>query len=321
MPSLSTHAAVKLDNSYYSVARGGQFFKYSPDDNSFENLEELNIGGVNKVTKYNDKILIGSYLPALFMIYDTKSKTFIFEFKLDIKDEYIFDMFVSEDEVYLSTYPNGTIYTINLKDMSLKNKIELNNIKYSRTILKHKDILFVGTGTKAKLLEINNESVTDILPKQYSNEQFVYSLSKIDDNLFIGLSPSYKILKYNLNSNIFTEVISDALSDDYYIKKPDFSQECKNFQNISDIYFEYCENRNTLKRLLPSSFVNNTGLSGAIIKDNSFIEGITRDGIYLKIDFNGSILKKNDLIQYASNNTNPFSLVAHNNIVVMTQEF
>jgi len=63
MPSLSTHAAVKLDNSYYSVARGGQFFKYSPDDNSFENLEELNIGGVNKVTKYNDKILIGSYLP------------------------------------------------------------------------------------------------------------------------------------------------------------------------------------------------------------------------------------------------------------------
>lgn len=320
MPSLSVHSAIYLDNSYYSVTRGGMFFKFSSYDNSFEKLAQLNIGGAEKIIQYKDKILIGSYLPALFMIYDTKSKNFVFEYKLDTKDEYVFDMFIDKDEVYISTYPNGTIYVINLENMTLKSKIKLDDIKYSRSIIKDGDSLFVGTGTKAKLLEIRGQAIIDILPKEYSNEQFVYSLSKINNNLFIGLAPSYKILKYDLRSKIFTEIMPNALTEDNYIEKPNFSQECTHFKNISDIYFEYCENTNSLKRLLPFSFVNNIGLSGAIIKDNSYIEGITRDGIYLKVDFKGQIFHKNDLIKYSTSKVNPFSLVAHNNIIAMSEK-
>lgn len=206
MPSLSTHAAISLDNSFYSVARGGMFFKFSPHGNLFEKLGQYKIGGAEKIIQYKDKILIGSYLPALFMVFNTKSKKIVFEYKLDTKDKYIFDMFIEKNEVYISTYPHGTIYVINLEDMTLKNKIKLNDIKYSRSIVKVGDSLFVGTGPKAKLLKISDHQITDILPKKYSHEQFVYSITKINNNLFIGLAPSYKILKYNLISKILQKL-------------------------------------------------------------------------------------------------------------------
>lgn len=285
------------DNVFYGTTIMGSnstnLFMYNINKNKI--TKTINIPGVcgsNIMLNYDGNIFVGTYSRATIYKYNIKSETLKKLFELPGEEVSICDFKIYDNRIYIGTYPNSVVYMFDLVTGKLVNLGSMFKLNYVNAIEYNNGKIYAGIGPKVHLIEydINKKTKHEIeLPSSVSNDTFVYTLKIINNKLFIGSTPSNKVLSYDLTTKNFKEELYRVGNN--RDEAPDFSQGNTYFTGMSGNIFEYNSANDTL-----STLRHNTGAKVSEIIDNSYIASVSSEGVYTEMDFKGDVQKKIDLI-------------------------
>lgn len=323
--SLSTYAGVFTSNEknervYYGATRTGDvcnLFSFNTSTEKVENILSIkDANGAWGVVRDGDYIYIGTYLKASLYKYNIKTKA-IEKLCTIPNADYIWDMKLYNNKMYIGTSGNGSLYEYDLKTKNLKFLARITKGQYVRSIEFYNNKIYAGTGANAELIEydIATGKFKNILSPKYNGSAFVYDLKVLDGKLFMLIRPSNEIAVYDLESNKYL-TSTCILERENYINKPDFSEGTIHFTDINGAVIEYNKNENKL------SVFNNLSTFKCEIVNDSYLSGITPEGLYVEFNFDGSIRKKVDLIDNGLEGikTIPMSITANNGKVYLGEK-
>ncbi len=310
--------ALVLRTGFFSTAANGDTVFYGVTSYLHPRLYRFNVttekvdlvvpipegeGSWALVMEGND-LYIGTYdfshANALFR-YHIDSGTLEKLFTLDANFAYCIKVY--NRHVYLGLYPKGTIADFDIDAGTLAYLGPFTMDKYVRSIEFYGDKLYAGLGATAHLIEYSLTDGTrrELLPADYATDSFVYDQVRVGTKLFLKLDPSQRIVEYDLASGEFTQMANNwdqAAGTD----QPDFSPDSVHFafRNAGGSLAEWNTTHNTLERLLTSDSpfrIRCPECWGIRIVNEQYIQAVSPEGIYYKVDFGGHILHTVDLIE------------------------
>ena len=277
---------------YYGVTsseEGAKIFRFNLDSKEIDWTFLIpNIDGSWGINKNGNNLYIAGYNPAeLYKIdLDTNELDLIFTAE---GEQMIFSMNSNSDALYFGTYPNSKLFAYNIITGDINEFGSISSQSHIKSLEFIGNKLYAGTGSEAELIEIDvvTGDFKNILPRSFSKDSFVFSLKNIDDNLFIGLSPSYDVLKFDPKIRKFEKMLVDSKLGQAF-SVPSFNENTHHFSGIEGIIYEYNSKNNTLLRLVEPIKSPNYWVTGSRIIDNNKIAGVLSTGTYFEMDFDGT---------------------------------
>ena len=322
--TVSTYAGLFTQNEegnkvYYGVTRSGRYcrlFRFNVVARAVDMVAPITAAkGAWAIGLHDNSLYIGTYNPAALYRFDTQTRllSHIATFK---HEQYIWDMEIHNGTVYMGTYPHARVICYNLKTGNIRDLGSFSREKYVRSLTVHNDTIYAGIGARAQLIAYNMKTgrSKDILPQEFGHNSFVYHQVLCGSKLFLGLSPSYDILMYDIDTGKFT-LLMEAANRQTGITKPTFSPGVIHFTGLGGYLFEYDSRKKSLKKLLPRTA---QGIrNGTHIVAGEYIAGVDARAIYEEISFDGLLRKRTSFMVSGlpGIESMPFSLAAHNSVV------
>ena len=305
LESLSVHAGLYLPSEtgdfFYGLTRSGplRFFRYNLSSFSVDKVFSLpGSTGAWGITHYNGWIYIGTHSSPFLYRYEIITETL--ELLASIPGEtHVWSVVANENKVFLGTYPSAKVYQYDLNSNELSEFASFSEYgKYVRSLSLYQGKLYIGTGIPGgAFIEKNIASGAErnLLPAEYQETDIPYHLAQRGNYLFIGLSPSYDVLVYDLENDRYVTSLSASFSK-LGESLPSGLDGNILFEGISGIFFEY---NPLLEELHVLPFPHNVldfSLVGTHLSPEGFA-GITSYGTHVEFSDNGQILQEWDLAQ------------------------
>lgn len=305
------------DRVFFGVTRTGLLYRYNLTTEQVDlNLAIPGAIGASEVLQVGSNIYFSTFVPAALYRYDLLTAELVQITQFDLEN-YSYDLKRDGEFLLVGTYPSGRIYRYSLLSGVTENLGSISQEAYVRSIETYQNKIYAGIGSHAGLIEYDPVMgiKTDILPSAYADDSFVYTLNRIGAKLFIGLSPSYRMLVFDLESRTTTLLMEDAWNVEP-IDHLTFSDDFIHFRGISDFIFQYDKRTNSLARLSLG------GVAGGEIVDEQFVAGVNRDSFYVEIAFDGTLQKSVPLVMVGLTwkAVYPTSLTAYDNQVYLAEQ-
>jgi hypothetical protein len=315
LKSLSTVAAVATGNFIYGATKSGEYcrvYRYNIALNKVDIVVPIKSAkGAWTIIEDGNYLYIGTYLTA--SLYRFNKITHVLDKVAAVNGEsYIWALTKDTDgSILMTTYPHAKILKYIPASGKLVDLGSFSKSMYVRSVATHGGMIYAGIGANAALIEYSeaSHSKKNILPKQYMNDAFIYSINKVGTKLILGLSPSNRVIEFDLNTRIFKQLIAD-----FTVKAipPKTAKSITHFEGISSHIFEYNPALGTLYNNSPMP------LAAGIFKQG-ILSGITRDVQYMELASDGNIVKQVNLSEHGLEpiKAEPMSITALNGKVYM----
>lgn len=316
LTSMAINSGVTVKNEqgqsiFYSVIEGSpqsKFIRFNLDTKKLEQEIMISALGVWTVKEYKGKIYVGTTYPGKLLEYSIENKTLTELGQLPDKNEYIWDMAIDDENIYMGTY-SGDPYRYNFAEKKMISLGHLSESKYSKGIALLGNKLYVSFGgarndggldQTAQLFEIDVKNGT----KRNLLETIPTSLAGVDfSSIFIGkmIVVQGKIVCFIQNNIVFeydpsTEKFALLFNGGKNPFPATFDPAYQLFPGIDGYIYGYNGQDPNWKKLVATSISSLPAtISGYDVLSPTTYRAVTSDGKVIEVDLTGKVLSSTKL--------------------------